>query len=124
MKKYDKYVSKANRYEIIGFKKIAIKIMELAIEEPFSKLEIGSGLIYIGLMHRKLNDLNKANKYFENALNLCKDEQYPYSSNYKIIIQSFLDNEELEKATKWIHHLTERANYDKKFSKLKKLKLE
>lgn len=124
MKKYDKYVSKANRYEIFGFRKKAIRIMESAIDEPFSKSEMGSGLIYIGLMYRKLNDINKANKYFDKALNLCKDEQYPYSSNFKIIIQSFLDNEELEKATKWSHHLTERAIYDKKFSKLKKLKLE
>jgi len=97
--------------------------MEKAIEQPFSKLEMGSGLIYIGLMYRKLNELNTANEYFEKALNLCKDEQYPYSSDFKIIIQCYLENEELEKATKWIHHLTERANYDKKFSKLKKLKL-
>lgn len=98
--------------------------MELAIEQPLSKLEMGSGLIYIGLMYLKLNDGKKANKYFEEALNLCKDEQYPYSSNFMIIIRSFLENEELEKATKWIHHLTKRTNYDKNFSKLKKLNLE
>ncbi|MBD7943444.1 hypothetical protein H9650_04875 [Psychrobacillus sp. Sa2BUA9] len=124
MNKYDSYVNKANRYEIFGFRKKAIKIMELAIEEPFTKLEIGSGLIYIGLMYRKLKDLDKANKNFENALDLCKDEQYPYSSNFKTIIQSFSENRETEKAMKWIHHLTERAIYDKNFSKLKKLKLE
>ncbi|MEK4486141.1 hypothetical protein MHH81_11205 [Psychrobacillus sp. FSL H8-0484] len=123
MNKYKNYVSKAIRYEIFGFRKKAIEIMEKAMEQPFSKLEMGSGLIYIGLMYRKLNELNTANEYFEKALNLCKEEQYPYSSDFKIIIQCYLENEELEKATKWIHHLTERANYDKKFSKLKKLKL-
>ena len=124
MNKYKNYVSKAIRYEIFGFRKKAIEIMELAIEQPFAKLEMGSGLIYIGLMYRKLNELNKANEYFEKALNLCKDEQYPYSSDFKIIIQSYLESEELEKANKWIHHLTERANYDKEFSKLKKFTLE
>lgn len=98
--------------------------MESAIEEPFSKLETGSGFIYIGLMYRKLKDLKKANEYFENALNLCHEEKYPYSPNYKIIIQSFIDNEELEKAKKWTYHLIERVDYDKKFSKLNKLKEE
>ena len=73
MNKYKNYVSKAIRYEIFGFRKKAIEIMELAIEQPFAKLEMGSGLIYIGLMYRKLNELNKANEYFEKALNLCKD---------------------------------------------------
>lgn len=124
MNRYKNCVSKANRYEIFGFRKKAIKIMELAIEEPLSKLEMGSGLIYIGLMYRKLNDLNNANVYFEKALNLCKDEQYSYSPNFKIIIQSFLENKESDKATKWNAHLIERANYDKNFSKLKKLKVD
>ena len=64
--------------------------MELAIEEPFTKLEIGSGLIYIGLMYRKLKDLDKANKNFENALDLCIDEQYPYSPNFKNYYSKFL----------------------------------
>lgn len=59
--------------------------MELAIEEPFSKLEMRSGLIYIGLMFRKVNDLNNANKYFKNALSLCKDEQYPYPELFIMI---------------------------------------
>lgn len=123
MNNYESYVRKANRYELLGFRKKAIKIMEIAIEERLSKLERGSGLIYIGLMYRKIDDLNNANLYFENALKLCKEEQYPYSSNFKIIIQSFLENNDFETATKWIAHLTERAHYDKKFSKLKKLKL-
>ena len=49
MNKYKNYVSKAIRYEIFGFRKKAIEIMDLSIEQPFAKLEMGSGLIYIGL---------------------------------------------------------------------------
>ncbi|MED4531747.1 hypothetical protein ABET51_22390 [Metabacillus fastidiosus] len=124
MKTYDSYVRRANFYELLGMKRKAIKVMKEAVDRPFSKLEIGSGYIYIGLMYRKLRELNLANENFESALSFCKDEQYPYSPNFKIIIKSFVENDESEKALKWLNDLIERESYDRKFSKMKKMKLD
>lgn len=119
LKKYDSYVKKAFRYEVFGFRKKAIEIMEKAVEQPFSKLEIGSGYIYLGLLYRNLKELNRANAYFEQALELCMDEEYPYSPNYKIVLQSFLENGEIEKEEQWRSHLINRDTYDKKIKNLK-----
>ncbi|MED4452199.1 hypothetical protein [Metabacillus fastidiosus] len=124
MKTYESCVRRASFYELFGMKRKAIKVMKEAVDRPFSKLEIGSGYIYIGLMYRKLKELNLANENFESALSFCEDEQYPYSPNFKIIIKSFIENEESEKALKWLNDLIERESYDRKFSKLKKMKLD
>lgn len=123
MKTYDSYVRRAKLYELIGLKKKAIEVMKEIVDQPYSNLEKGSGYIYIGLMYRDLKELTQANKYFELALNLCKEEQYFYSSNFKKIIECFLENGESVRAFKWYNHLLERESYDKQFSKLKVIKL-
>ena len=119
IKTYDSYVRRANFYELFGLRRKAIEVMKEVTNRPFSNLEIGSGYIYIGLMYKNLKELNLASQYFESALNLCKTEQYPFSPNYKKIVECFIENGESEKALKWYNHLIERANYDKKFLKLK-----
>ena len=97
--------------------------MKDATSQPFSNLELGSGYIYIGLMYKDLKELNLASQYFDSALNLCESEQYPFSPNYKKIIDCFVENGESEKALKWYNHLIERASYDKNFLKLKAIQI-
>ena len=121
IKTYDSYVRRANLYELFRLRKKAIEVMKEVTNQPFSNLEIGSSYIYIGLMYKELKELNLANPYFESALNLCKNEQYPFSPNYKKIIECFIENGESEKALKWRNHFIERASYDKRFLKLKKI---
>ncbi|MCP2036519.1 tetratricopeptide (TPR) repeat protein [Planomicrobium sp. HSC-17F08] len=121
IKTYESYVRRANFYELFRFKRKAIEVMKEISNQPFSNLEIGSGYIYIGFMYKDLKDLTSASHYFESALNLCKHEYYPYSPNHKKIIEYFVENGEFDKASKWYEHLIERASYEKKFLKLKKL---
>lgn len=123
IKTYESYVRRANFYEVLRFKRKAIEVMKEISSQPFSNLEIGSGYIYIGFMYKDLKDLTSANHYFESALNLCKHERYPYSSDYKKIIENFVGNGEFEKASKWNEHLIERASYEKKFLSLKEINL-
>lgn len=120
LKTYDSYVRKANRYEFFKMRKKAIIIMKQVIQLPFSNVEKGSAAIYIGLLYKKLGDLTNATDYFDYALHLCENEQYPFSSNFKLIIDCFLENGDVEKASKWRTHLIERASYDQRFLKLKK----
>ena len=123
IKSYDSYVRRANFYELFRLRRKAIEVMKEVTNQPFSNLEIGSSYIYIGLMNKDLRELNLANQYFESALNLCKTEKYPFSPNYKKIIECFIESGDLEKALKWRNHLIERASYDKKFLKLNKISL-
>lgn len=123
IKTYESYVRRANFYELCRCRRKAIKVMKEGTNQPFSNLEIGSGYIYIGLMYKDFKELASASHYFESALSLCKNEQYPFSPNYKEIIECFIKNGELEKAMKWHNHLLGRASYDKKFLRLKKMNL-
>lgn len=95
--------------------------MKEVSNHPFSHSEIGSSYIYIGLMYKDLKELTTANYYFETALHLCIDEQYPFSPNYIKIIECFIENGEVENALKWFNHLLQRASYDKNFLKMKKI---
>lgn len=123
IKTYESYVRKANFFEFIGAKRKAINVMKEAVNQPFSKLDLGSGYIYIGLMYKELKELSLATQYFETALDLCKTEQYPFSPIYKKILECFIKNDESAKALHWHTHLLERASYDKKFLKLKKMNI-
>lgn len=110
MKSYARYVKKATNYEVFGLKRKAIEVMKKAISQPFSNLEIGSGNIYIGLLYIKLKESHLASAYFETALKLCEKEQYPYSPNYKKLLECFIENGDTDKAHSWYNHLIERAS--------------
>lgn len=123
MKKYDHYVRKANFFEWFNMRRKAIEIMKEGVTKEFSDLEKASGYIYIGFMYKKLGELSIATNYFNWALQLGEKENYPFSSNFKDIIEAFVENEELDKAVKWRNHLLTRASYDKKFVQLEKMNL-
>lgn len=118
LKKYEDYVYRAGTYESWFLKKKAIKVMSLATEQNFSKEEISSGLIYLGLLYSSSKEYQKASDCFNKALELVENQNFKYSGNFKKIIQTFIKNEEQQKAQYWLNNLLQRQNYDKNFKKL------
>ncbi|MRX56069.1 tetratricopeptide repeat protein [Bacillus idriensis] len=118
LKKYEDYVYKAGTYEILFLKRKAIKVMRLATEQNFSKEEISSGLIYLGLLYSSSKEYQKASDCYNKALELVKNENFKYSVNFKKIIQTFIKNGEQQKAQYWLENLLQRQNYDKNYKKL------
>lgn len=93
-------------------------MMSLATEQNFSKEEISSGLIYLGLLYSSSKEYQKASDCFNKALELVENQNFKYSGNFKRIIQTFIKNEEQQKAQYWLDNLLQRQNYDKNFKKL------
>ncbi|TDL78544.1 tetratricopeptide repeat protein [Peribacillus frigoritolerans] len=118
LKKYKDYVYKAGTYEILFLKRKAIKVMSLATEQNFSKEELSSGLIYLGLLYSSSKEYQKASDCYNKALELMKNENFKYSGNFKKIIQTFIKNGEQQKAQYWLDNLLQRQNYDKNYKKL------
>lgn len=122
LKKYEHYVFRANKYEQCFFRKKAIETMEDAIKQPFSKREKASGLMYLGILYSKMRQIEQASNCYHQALELVSDEQFKYQSNFKKIIEIFLENGEKQRALFWLDNLLERQSYDKRFAKLAVLK--
>ncbi|WP_079508915.1 tetratricopeptide repeat protein [Mesobacillus jeotgali] len=116
--KYEDYVYRAGTYESWFLKKKAIQVMRLATEQNFSKEEISSGLIYLGLLYSSSKEYREASDCFNKALELVKNQNFNYSGNFKKIIQTFIKNGEHQKAEYWLAHLLQRQNYDENFKKM------
>lgn len=122
LKKYEHYVYRASLYEQFFFRKKAIETMKDAIKQPFSKKEKASGLIYLGILYSKMKEIKRASNCYHQSLELVSDEQFKYQSNFKKIIETFLENGEKQRALFWLNNLLERQSYDKRFAKLAVLK--
>lgn len=122
LRKYEHYVERANSYELIFLRKKAIETMKDALKQPFSKKEIASGLIYLGIMYEKMKELNQASDYYHQALELTSKEEFKYHRNFKKAIETFIRNREEQRALYWLNNLLERQRYDKRFVKLSVLK--
>ncbi|MGD6796013.1 tetratricopeptide repeat protein [Metabacillus indicus] len=72
LKKYKDYVYKAGTYESLFLKRKAIKVMSLATEQNFSKEELSSGLIYLGLLYSSSKEYQKASDCYNKALEIMK----------------------------------------------------
>lgn len=118
LKKYEDYVYRANTYENWFLRKKAIRVMDLATQQNFSKEETSSGLIYLGLLYSSSKDYEKASDCFNKALELMENEKFKYSGNFKKIIETFIKNGNQQKAQYWLDNLLQRQSYDKKFKKL------
>ncbi|WHY69375.1 hypothetical protein [Neobacillus sp. SuZ13] len=123
LKKYQDYFYKANTYENLYLRKKAIDIMKTAIQQKhFNKREISSGLFYLGILYSKSKEYNLASDSYHNGLEMVINENFYYSSNFKNAIETFLKNNDTERAKFWLNNLLERQSYDKNFKKLNKLK--
>jgi tetratricopeptide (TPR) repeat protein len=123
LRKYEDYLYRANTYQHLRLRNKAIQIMESAITQPnFIKEEIASGLFYLGILYTKDKDYGKAAYCYNRGLELMKDKNFSYSSNFKNVIKTFLKNDDKERAAYWLNNLLERQNYDKKYKRLTSLK--
>ena len=118
LKNYEDYVYRAGTYESLFLKKKAIQVMSLATEQNFSKGEISSGLIYLGLLYSSSKEYQKASYCFDKALELVKDQNFKYSENFKKIIRIFIKNGEQQRAQYWLDNLVQRQKYYKNIKKL------
>jgi len=121
-KTYEQYVVRASIFEMLFLRRKAIETMKDAVKQPFSKKERGSGLIYLGILHAKARDLRAAADCFREALEAAKDETFPYSANFDIVMRTFLAIGETQVASYWLDELSKRQLYDKRFAKLAKWK--
>jgi tetratricopeptide (TPR) repeat protein len=64
--------------------------MILAAQQNFSKEEIASGLIYLGLLYSSSKEYQKASDCFDKALELIENEYFKHSGNFKKIIKTFI----------------------------------
>ncbi|MBQ0139844.1 MAG: hypothetical protein KBT36_11135 [Kurthia sp.] len=103
------YVSRANFFELFKMRRKAIEVIKVAVKQNFSGLELASGSMYLGLMYKKLGGFSTETKYFDLALKISGNEDNPYSSHFKIIVECFLENKEEDKVNKWRNHLIIRA---------------
>ncbi|MGO4887314.1 hypothetical protein ACJ2A9_06130 [Anaerobacillus sp. MEB173] len=122
LKKYEDYVYRANTYESLFLRNKAIETMNAAIKQPFTKEEKSSGLIYLGILYSKIKEYSKASECYNQGLEIMKDENFKYSSNFNKAIETFIKNQETERAEFWLNNLLQREDYDKKFKKLTVLK--
>ena len=118
LKKYADYVNRANTYENYFLRRKAIEIMNSAIEQQFTKEEKSSGLIYLGILYSKIKEYSTASDCYNQALEIMKEEKFKYSSNFKKAIETFIMNQDKERAEFWLNNLLQRQVYDKKFEKL------
>jgi hypothetical protein len=93
-----------------------------AIKQQFIKEE--NGLIYLGILYSKTMEYSIASDCYNQGLEVMKDENFKYISNFKKAIETFIKNEDKERAEFWLTNLLQRQSYDKKFSKLTVLQSE
>ncbi|PUB09988.1 hypothetical protein [Paenisporosarcina sp. OV554] len=122
LKKYEDYFYRANTYENLFLIKKAIQIMDTAIKQEFTKEEKSSGYIYLGILYSKTKEFSKASNCYNQGLDMMRDENFKYSSNFKKAIKIFIINKDEERAKFWLNNLLQRQSYDKKFKKLTDLK--
>jgi lipoprotein NlpI len=88
-------VYRANTYESLFLRKRAIHIMNTAFAQQFNKAEKSSGFIYLGILYSKIKEYSLASNCFNQGLEIMIDEDFSYSSNFKIAIETFLKNEDM-----------------------------
>lgn len=120
-RKYSRIVRKANLYDMFFMKKKAIDTIITALKQPLTDKEKSSAYIYIGLLYSDLKDYKRASENFHLGLTIVESQDFPYSFNFFKIINTFIKNDELERAKYWLENLTNRKIYDKNFSKLNHL---
>lgn len=118
LNKYEDYVTRANFYESYFMRNKAIRLMNEAIEQKFTKEEKASGLIYLGIMYSKIDDYQQSSDKYNLAFEIMIDEQFKYSSNFKNAIKTFIKTGDLERASFWLDNFLQRQEYDKRFKKL------
>ncbi|TLS51664.1 hypothetical protein FE782_14280 [Paenibacillus antri] len=121
-RKYEHYVDRASFYELLSLRNKAIETMKEAVKQPFAKKEIASGLIYLGMMHEKKNEMSEASDYYHQALEVTAEEEFKYHKHFKQMIEAFIKNGDEQRAQIWLDNLLVRQTYDKRFAKLSALK--
>jgi lipoprotein NlpI len=124
LKKYEEYVYRANTYESLFLRNKAIQVMNMAIQQQFSNEEKSSGLIYLGILYTNSKEYEKASDSYNQGLEMMKNENFSYSNNFKKAIETFIKNEDKERAEYWLNNLIDRQRYDRKFKKLVMFKTE
>lgn len=124
LKKYEDYVYRANTYESLFLRNKAIQVMNMAIQQQFSNEEKSSGLIYLGILYSNSKEYEKASDSYNQGLEKMKNENFSYSNNFKKAIETFMKNEDKERAEYWLNNLIDRQKYDRKFKKLVMFKTE
>lgn len=124
LKKYEDYVYRANTYESFFLRNKAIQVMNMAIQQQFSNEEKSSGLIYLGILYSNSKEYEKASESYNQGLEMMKNEIFSYSNNFKKAIETFIKNEDKERAEYWLNNLIDRQRYDRKFKKLVMFKTE
>lgn len=109
----------ANHVIYFSNKKRAIKILDLALENPsFNEVERGSIFLKKGILYYRLKNYEKAKESFEPILKYLKKEKFPYTKELSAVILTYYNLGEKEKARELYHILKGKEKYDPGFSEL------
>ncbi|WP_155591595.1 hypothetical protein [Lysinibacillus cavernae] len=121
-KKYIEVVEQANSFSGLFSRKKKIRAIEFIKsklnDEDFEVEELASGFISIGYLYQEIKDYESAALYFNKGLNLGKDILFPYNSNFKKVLKTFLKASRKDLYDYWRSDFLKRSLYDKKFNNL------
>lgn len=121
-KKYIKIVKKANSVKGLFSRKKKLRAIEFLKsklnDEDFEVEELGSGFIFIGYLYQEIKDYESAAFYFNKGYSLGKDVLFPYDSELKKVLKTFLKASRKDLYDYWRSDFLKRSLYDKKFNKL------
>lgn len=121
-KKYIEVVEQANSlYGLFSRKKKlrAIEFLKSKLnDEDFEVEELASGFIFIGYLYQEIKEYESAAFYFSKGYSLGKDVLFPYNSELKKVLKTFLKASRKDLYDYWRSDFLKRILYDKKFNKL------
>ncbi|WP_342541748.1 hypothetical protein MHH33_10985 [Paenisporosarcina sp. FSL H8-0542] len=121
-KKYIEVVEQANSLFGLFSRKKKLKAIEFLksklIDEDFEVEELASGFIFIGYLYQEIKEYESAALYFNKGYSLGKDVLFPYDSDLKKVLKTFLKASRKDLYDYWRSDFLKRSLYDKKFNKL------
>ncbi|MFJ8102168.1 hypothetical protein [Lysinibacillus sp. NPDC096212] len=87
-------------------------------DEDFEVEELASGFIFIGILYQEIKDYESAAFFFNKGYSLGKDIAFPYNSDLKKVLKTFLKASRKDLYDYWRSVFIKRSLYDKKFNKL------
>lgn len=121
-KKYIEVVEQANFLDSLFSRKKKLKAIDFLKsklnDEDFEVEELSSGFIFIGYLYQEIKDYESAALYFNKGYSLGKDVLFPYDSNLKKVLKTFLQASRKDLYDYWRSDFLKRSLYDKKFNKL------